>query len=229
MDTLTQLRRFTTDDAHALLPQWQATMRAETKGPGTIGTYTYGLRTYLTWCRRHDAPPLARTMMTTWMSDMLAAGTAPGSARIRQLGVRRFVAWLIATGHAPVDPFAGVKGPKQTQKLVKPLTDDEQLALIATCTTPTHHANEPLHHRRDEAIIRLMFETAIRIGETIALRVDDLDAFELSADPIGAHPDVTMPTTAIPRSARRQPTHLSWRTLAPYGLWVRTAALHCAR
>jgi site-specific recombinase XerC len=109
------------------------------------------------------------------MSAMLDGGAAPGRARIRQLGVRRFVAWLIATGHVPLDPFAGIKGPKQTHKLVTPLSDDELRGLIATCTTPTHRHDEPLHHRRDEAIIRLMFETGIRIGETVTLQVGDVD------------------------------------------------------
>lgn len=175
MDHLTQLAQFTTDDARALLPQWQATMRAEAKAPDTIETYTYGLRTYLTWCARAGEPPLNRTTMTTWMSGQLDAGAAAGSARIRQLGVRRFVAWLIATRQILIDPFAGINGPKQTQRLVTPLTVDELRALITTCTTPTHRADEPLHHRRDEAIIRLMFETGIRIGETIALQVADVD------------------------------------------------------
>jgi integrase len=172
---LTQLTQFTTDDAHELLPQWQLALRAEAKSAGTIATYTHGVCTYLTWCGLAGEPPLSRATMTAWMSDMLQAGAAPGSARIRQLGVRRFVAWLIVTGHVPIDPFAGIKGPRQTQKLVTPLTDDELRALIATCTTPSHRADEPLHHRRDEAIIRLMFETGIRIGETIALQVDDVD------------------------------------------------------
>ena len=44
--------------------------------------------------------------------------------------------------------------------------------------------DEPLHHRRDEAIIRLMVETGIRAGELIALRTDDLD---LSAGRITIH------------------------------------------
>ena len=79
---------------------------------------------------------------------MLQAGAAPGSVRIRQLAVRRFVAWLIATGHLPVDPFAGVKGARQTRKLVTPLTDDDLRALIATCVTPTHRVGEPLPDRR---------------------------------------------------------------------------------
>ena len=35
--------------------------------------------------------------------------------------------------------------------------------------------DEPFHHRRDEAIIRLMMEAGIRAGELIALRTDDLD------------------------------------------------------
>lgn len=175
MDTINRLAQFTTDDADALLPQWQATMRAEAKSPGTVDTYTYGLRSYLTWCTRTGEPPLDRTSMTTWMSHQLDAGAAAGSARIRQLGVRRFVAWLIDTGHIRLDPFAGIKGPKQTQKLVTPLSVDQLRDLIATCCTPTHRADEPLHHLRDEAIIRLMFETGIRIGETIGLQVDDLD------------------------------------------------------
>lgn len=175
MDTNNQLAPFTTDDAHALLPQWQATMRAEAKSPGTVDTYTHGLNAYLIWCVGTGEPPLNRTSMTTWISAMLDAGAAPGSARIRQLGVRRFVAWLIAAGYIPIDPFAGIKGPRQTQKLVTPLTDEQLRALIATCSTPTHRPDEPLHHRRDEAIIRMMFETGIRIGETIALQVDDVD------------------------------------------------------
>lgn len=137
MDHLTRLAQFTIDDARALLPQWQQALRAEAKSPGTIDTYTHGLQTYLTWCARTFEPPLARATMTTWMSDMLEAGAAPGSVRIRQLAVRRFVAWLIDTGHLPVDPFAGVKGPRQTEKPVTPLTDDDLRALIATCDTPT--------------------------------------------------------------------------------------------
>ena len=36
-------------------------------------------------------------------------------------------------------------------------------------------AEETLHHGRDEAIIRLMFETAIRSGELVNLQLDDLD------------------------------------------------------
>ena len=49
--------------------------------------------------------------------------------------------------------------------------------MIATCAVPADHARpeDTLDDRRDEAIIRLMFDTAIRSGELVDLRLDDLD------------------------------------------------------
>lgn len=159
----------------ALLPQWQLSLRAENKSPGTIEVYTDGSRRYLRWCESTDHAPMARISLHTWMAQMLDAGAAPGTVRTRQLAARRLAAWLIATGQLPADPFLGIKGPAQRHPVVLPLSDDELRALIATCTRPTHRPDEPLHHRRDEAIIRLMMETGVRAGELIALHTADLD------------------------------------------------------
>lgn len=74
-------------------------------------------------------------------------------------------AWLIAVGSLRAYQFLGIKEPKQHHPLVIPLIDEELRALLATCTAPTHRPDEPLHHRRDESIIRLMFETCILSGE----------------------------------------------------------------
>jgi hypothetical protein len=63
------------------------------------------------------------------------------------------------------DPFCGVKAPKVNQPVVEFLTDDELRALIKACAAldgihgPDFTApGERLHHRRDEMIVRLMFE-----------------------------------------------------------------------
>jgi integrase len=108
---------------------------------------------------------------------LLDAGAAPGTARIRQLAVRRFASWLAAGGEIPTDPFPGVKGPHVEPPLVEPLTDDKLRALIGTCAVPETDApaGDTLDHRRDEAVIRLMFETAIRSGEVVDLQLDDVD------------------------------------------------------
>jgi site-specific recombinase XerC len=173
---MNELTDLTADQAAALVPHWQLALRAEHRSPATIKVCTQGVQTYLTWCTLSGAAPMSRTTMNTWIAQMLDAGAAPGTARARQLAVRRFTAWLIAVGRLPADPLLGIKGPKQHHHpLVTPLSDDELRALIATCTAPQLRPDEPLHHRRDEAIIRLMLETGIRAGELITLTTGDLD------------------------------------------------------
>jgi integrase len=120
---------------------------------------------------------MSRAALNQWIADMLDAGAAPGTARIRQQAVRRFATWLTAGGELRADPFPGVKAPRVEPPLVEPLTDDELRALIKTCAVPDagRPIDETLHHRRDETIIRLMFETAIRSGELVNLQLDDVN------------------------------------------------------
>ena len=150
------------------LAAWKIALRAENKSPGTVAVYADGITRYLRWCAEHDRPPMSRAALNQWVTDMLDAGAAPGTARIRQQAVRRFAAWLTAGGELPVDPFPGMKAPRVQPPLVEPLTDAELRALIKTCAVSDTAASveTTLHHRRDEAIIRLMFETAIRSGRT---------------------------------------------------------------
>lgn len=120
---------------------------------------------------------MSRAALNQWIADMLDVGAAPGTARIRQLAVRRFAAWLTAGGELQDDPFLGIKAPRVEPPLVEPLTHDELRALIKTCAVPdtppdtATPTESTLHHRRDEAIIRLMFETAIRSGEVVDLQL----------------------------------------------------------
>ena len=124
---------------------------------------------------------MSRVVLNSWIAGLLDGGSSPGTARIRQLAVRRFASWLTAGGEIHADPFPGVKAPRYEPPLVEPLTDGELRALIATCAVHDDHARartkaeDTLNDRRDGAIIRLMFETAIRSGELVDLQLDDLD------------------------------------------------------
>lgn len=152
--------------AHAVdrLVAWQIALSAEHKSPGTATVYADGVTRYLRWCADHEQLPMSRAALNQWVAGMLDAGAAPGTARIRQQAVRRYATWLTAGGELHADPFPVVKAPRVESPLVEPLTDDELRALIATCSVPDadKSSGETLHHRRDEAIIRRMFETAIR-------------------------------------------------------------------
>lgn len=173
MDTSTPL---TISAVLALLPDWELAMTSENKSPMTIKVYGGAVRQYLTWASAQAAVPLELGTLNQWVADALAAGRSGSTARTRQLAVRRFAAWLLATGRLGDDPFRGVKTPKVETPLVPPLTDDELRALLRTCDVADDARPDLLfQHRRDEAIIRLMLETAIRKGEVVALEVADLD------------------------------------------------------
>jgi site-specific recombinase XerD len=174
---MTHLTTMTASHALDRITDWQTALRAENKAPGTIFIYADGATRYLTWCTDGDLLPMSRAALNSWIAGLLDDGSSPGTARIRQLAVRRFASWLTAGGEIHADPFPGVKAPRYEPPLVEPLTEAELRALIATCAVPDDHArpDDTLNDRRDEAIIRLMFETAIRSGELVDLQLDDLD------------------------------------------------------
>lgn len=166
----------TTADLRALFGSWQLALRAERKTAGTIKTYGDGVTQYLAWCEANEVPPLLRSSLALWVAGLLDAGSAAATARTRQLGVRRFVKWIAAEGEIDADPFVGVMPPKIDETVVEPLTEDELRAMVKACTpgkaaTPS----EAFRGRRDEALIRFMFETGARAGEVVALGVGDVD------------------------------------------------------
>lgn len=166
----------TPEDLAVLSQSWQLSLRAERKSPQTLKTYGDGLRLFLDWCTDNGADPLLKASLNQWVAELLEAGSAASTARSRQLAVRRFSAWLSEEGEIATDPFLGVKSPKLDEKVIEPLSDDELRSLIKACQPPK--GAEPkvaLRHRRDEAIIRLMFETGTRAGEVVDLTIADVD------------------------------------------------------
>jgi len=159
------------------LESWKLALRAENKAPGTIVVYADCTTRYLHWCTETDRLPMSRASLNRWVAGMLDGGNAAGTARIRQQAVRRFANWLAAGGDIPANPFPGMKAPRVQTPLVEPFSDNELRALIGTCAITDADAplGQTLHQRRDEAILRLMFETAIRVGELLRLELDDVD------------------------------------------------------
>lgn len=143
-------------DLATLLESWELTLRAERKSPQTIGSYGDGVRRFLAWATAEERPPaLDRATLAAFTAGLLDAGAAPATAVSRHLAVRRFSAWLAAEGEIEQDQVAGVRAPKIDQKVDDPLTEDETRLLLKACS-----GLDAFRDRRDEALIRLMIETA---------------------------------------------------------------------
>ncbi|WP_395695281.1 tyrosine-type recombinase/integrase [Nocardioides sp.] len=159
-----------------LSQSWMLALRAERKSPQTLKAYGDGVRAYLAWCAAKPAEPMARAALNLWVAELLEGGAAASTARARQLAVRRFAAWLTDEREIPSDPFLGLKSPKLDERVIEPLTDDEIRAMLKACAPPRDATPaQMLWHRRDEALIRFMFETGTRAGEVVALQLADVD------------------------------------------------------
>lgn len=157
-------------DLTLLLPSWELALRSERKSAATVKVYGDGVRAFLRWCNEHEhTPALDRDLIKAFVADLLDAGAEPATARSRQLAMRRFSAWLEEEGEIDSDPLLGLKAPKLDTKVTESLSDDELRRLVKAC------AGKEFRDRRDEAIIRLMSETAMRAGEVCGLTLDDVD------------------------------------------------------
>jgi integrase len=112
---------------------------------------------------------LTKINAQAFTAGLLERGAEPATAHARLKGLRRFAAWLALEGELDDDPLLGLKSPRLDQKVVPALSDDELRRLIKACQ------GKSLRDRRDEAMVRLMAETAARAGEIIAMAVVDVD------------------------------------------------------
>jgi len=155
-----------------LLPSWELTLRAERKSPGTVKTYTTGVRRFIGWCQDRGAvPAFARPLVIAYVAESLEtceATTAGG----RLLALKRFSAWALAEGEQDNDQLAAMKQPRLDSKVVEPLSDDDLRALLKTC------AGNSFVDLRDAAILRFMIETGARANEVVSLETADVDLIE---------------------------------------------------
>ena len=84
-------------------------------------------------------------------------------------GVRRFYSWLQREGILKDNPIITVRAPKLPTKLPRVLTEDELQALFKAARANEHSWIAD----RDEAILSLLIDTGIRLGELVNLNRDD--------------------------------------------------------
>lgn len=160
----------TTPELRGLYPSWIIHLKAERKSAQTLKSYGDGVRLWLDWAERSAIrQPLSRREVSRWIAELLDGGAEAATARSRQLAVRRFSAWLAAEDEIDTDPLLGIQPPKLDTKVVESLTDDQLAAMIKAC------AGKEFRDRRDEAIVRLMVETALRSEELLSMTLPDTD------------------------------------------------------
>ncbi|NYE94595.1 integrase/recombinase XerC [Psychromicrobium silvestre] len=108
-----------------------------------------------------------------WLGEQSVAGLARSTLARRSATVRTLMAWALREGLIQENPTLRLKAPKRQKTLPGVLHQEQMQRLISTLEADAS-GGDPLAVR-DQAMIELLYAAGLRVGELVALDLDDLD------------------------------------------------------
>jgi site-specific recombinase XerD len=154
-----------------LIGSWQLAMHAAGKAEGTQEGYTRHARLYLDWCDAQGIEPDLTTPHTVvaWLAALRDEGQAGSTREVKFGGLRQFAKWLVKEGEIEKFGLSGIEWPKADETVPHAVTADDVEAMCGTCDRKTFTGV------RDEAIIRLLYDSMVRADELLSMRVRTAD------------------------------------------------------
>lgn len=126
--------------------------------------------------------------LRSWLAKQQTTGKSRRTLARRATAARVFTAWLESTGRVPTDVGAALASPRPHRTLPAVLSRDEARGLLDAAAqrmlgaegdgSEQAEADSGAQRslaQRDVAILELLYASGIRVGELVALDIDDLD------------------------------------------------------
>lgn len=141
------------------------------RAANTVAAYRRDLTAYADWLRHHDTTLLtvSHAQLVEFVGDRRASGAATSSIARQLAAVRMLHRYLSIEGERRDDPAADLEGVRVPAGIPKPLTEAQVTSLIDAVVV-----TEPIH-RRDLALIELLYATGARISEAVGLSIGEID------------------------------------------------------
>lgn len=160
------------DDIHTLLPDWKRHLRAKNRSAGTIASYLRCGTALADWLTGRGMPTavaaIKREHLEAFFGDLLDRVSAATTAK-HYRSLQQLFKWLLDDGEIERSPMERMSPPQVPEQPVPILTDDELKRLLAAAK------GTDFEHRRDTAIMRVLIETGVRLGEIAGVHIEDVD------------------------------------------------------
>lgn len=147
------------------------------------GRSAHTVRAYLTDLRQLESYLLDRGLtewgqvglaeLRGWLAHLDASGAARSTVSRRAASARAFFAWSSRTERLASDPAVRLLSPKRINSLPAVLKQQQAQELLAVAEVAADDAAPT--HLRDRAMLELLYASGIRVGELVAVDLDDLD------------------------------------------------------
>lgn len=121
----------------------------------------------------HQPHEVRLSTLRSWLAAQLAAGAARSTLARRVAAVRTYFGWAVATGRVSGDPSVRLVAPRPDRALPPVLRSGQATALMEVAALAADDG-DPVRIR-NRAMLELLYASGIRVGELVAVDVDDVD------------------------------------------------------
>jgi integrase/recombinase XerD len=141
------------------------------RSANTIAAYRRDLGTYCEWLSTQGTTVLdvSHLQLVGFVGIRRGSGAATSSIARQLAAVRMLHRYLSIEGERSDDPAADLEGVRVPSGIPKPLTEAQVTSLLDAVVV-----TEPIH-RRDLALIELLYATGARISEAVGLSIGEID------------------------------------------------------
>ena len=148
---------------------WLSSERGRSRN--TVQAYRRDLRQYQRWLndRELTALTVGHDGLTDFVAGRRVTDAATSSIARQIAAIRMLHRYLAVEQYRPDDPTARLDGVRVPSGIPKPLSEEQVGSLLDAVI-----GNEPLH-RRDRALLELLYATGARVSEIVGLSMGDID------------------------------------------------------
>jgi len=153
----------------------------------SIRGYVSDLQSFLVHIEKlniEEFSQLELTHVRSWLANLQSTGAARSTMARRIVSIRAFTYWAASQGWIPTDIGASLAIPKPQRHLPEILNVADAAQLIASLEVQLAEIPTDLH-RRDLAMVEVLYASGIRVSELCGLNLGDIDTSRNTLQVIG--------------------------------------------